>query len=51
MFTASMSPAEIAAAYNRLTTSTTGNNPTKKEVKICYVTVCFPDSDLLFINR
>ncbi len=39
MFTASMSPAELAEAYNRLTPTATGT----KEVKICYVTVClFP---------
>jgi hypothetical protein len=39
MFTASMSKAEQAEAYNRLTSTASSN---RKEVKICYVTVCFP---------
>jgi hypothetical protein len=39
MFTASTSKAEQAEAYNRLTSTASGN---RKEVKICYVTVCFP---------
>lgn len=38
MFTASMSNAEQNEAYNRLTTTASSN---RKEVKICYVTVCF----------
>ena len=38
MFTASMSTAQMSEAYNRLTVTATGN---RKEVKICYVTVCF----------
>ena len=39
IFTASMSNAERADAYNRLTATASSN---WKEVKICYVTVCFP---------
>jgi hypothetical protein len=39
MFTASMSNAERAEAYNRLTAKAGSNG---KELKICYVTVCFP---------
>jgi hypothetical protein len=39
MFTASMSNAERNEAYNRLTATASSN---RKEVKICYVTVCFP---------
>ena len=38
MFTASMSNSELAEAYHRLTTTASSN---RKEVKICYVTVCF----------
>ena len=38
MFTASMSTAEKNEAYHRLTASASSN---RKEVKICYVTVCF----------
>jgi hypothetical protein len=37
-----MSSAEQSEAYNRLTASATGKDSTRKEVKICYVTVCFP---------
>lgn len=38
MFTASMSTTEKNEAYKRLTATSTD----RKEVKICYVTVCFP---------
>lgn len=46
MFTASMSNAERTEAYNRLTATASSN---RKEVKICYVTVCFLPCDDLFI--
>ena len=39
MFTASMSSAEMAVAYDRLIATATGNDPMLKEVKLCYVTV------------
>jgi hypothetical protein len=39
MFTASMSNAEQNELYKRLTATASSN---RKEVKICYVTVCFP---------
>jgi hypothetical protein len=39
MITASMSAAAKAEAYDRLTATATGNDPTRKEVKLCYVTV------------
>jgi hypothetical protein len=42
MFTASMSAAEMTEAYNRLTATATGKDSRRKEVKICYVTVCSP---------
>jgi hypothetical protein len=50
MFTASMSSAEQSEAYNRLTASATGKDSTRKEVKICYVTVCFPPLDRVYIR-
>ena len=44
MFTASMTAAEMSEAYSRLTATATGKgkDSTRKEVKICYVTVCHP---------
>jgi hypothetical protein len=39
MITASMTPAEKTEAYGRLTATATGNDPTRKEIKLCYVTV------------
>ena len=39
MITASMSSAEKAEAYRRLTATITGNDPKRREVKLCYVTV------------
>ena len=42
MFTASMSAKEMTEAYNRLTATASGKgkDSARKEVKICYVTVC-----------
>lgn len=45
MFTASMSNAERAEAYNRLT-ATSSN---RKEVKICYVTVMLISSVMIYL--
>jgi hypothetical protein len=44
MFTASMTNAERNEAYNRLTATASSN---RKEVKICYVTVCFPPTVMI----
>ncbi|KAI0253441.1 P-loop containing nucleoside triphosphate hydrolase protein [Lactifluus subvellereus] len=38
MFTASMSSAVMADAYDRLIATATGNDPMRKDVKLCYVT-------------
>src|SRR6266702_1500845 len=40
-FTAKMPQAKITESYNRLRATVRGNDPTEKEVKLCYVTVCF----------
>jgi ATP-dependent DNA helicase Q1 len=39
-FTAKESKAKITEGYIRLRATITGDDPTGKEVKICYVTVC-----------